>query len=227
MERTMSGNIPEDVRYIDLTAAQVAFLQQTVPVDAKRNGLSATIETTQQSNGLMTATIHFAVLDHPDNSPAASGIGHALLAHVGIGSDENIASLSAVLMSEASVGNDAERTSVGFTVLNRLKNAGQTSVHQVWNAYAHNQSPTEEMMELARQLLAGQRADITDGSTHFYSPQSMPKEGQVTAGFDVGGGLELVPPLRARTFAPSWTKTMKFVDIPGVRPSFFKFYKPV
>jgi hypothetical protein len=51
------------------------------------------------------------------------------------------------------------------------------------------------------------------------------REGQATSGFDVGGGLELVPPLLTRTFAPSWTKTMKFVDIPGVRPSFYKFYK--
>jgi hypothetical protein len=114
------------------------------------------------------------IADHADDTPAAPGIGHALTANVGLGSNGNIANLATVLMSEASVGNDAERASVGFTVLNRLKNTGETSVHQVWNAYVHNQSPTEGMIALARQLLAGQRVDITDGSTHFYSPRSMP-----------------------------------------------------
>jgi hypothetical protein len=166
------------------------------------------------------------ITDQADNSPITPGTGHALMTNVGLGSDENITNLATVLMSEASIGNDPERASVGFTVLNRLSDAGETSVNQVWNAYAHNQSPTPDLVALARQLLGGQRADITEGSTHFYSPRSMPKEGQATGGFDVGGGLELVPPLPTKTFAPSWVNTMEFVDVPGVRPAFYKFYKP-
>jgi hypothetical protein len=130
-------------------------------------------------------------------------------------------------MSEASVGNDTERAAVGFTVLNRMKDGGITSVDQVWNAYAHNQTPTTQIVALSQQLLAGQRSDITEGSTHFYSPQSMPKEGQSTTGFDVGGGLESVPPLSVRTYAPSWVNTMRLVVIDGVRPSFYKFYTSV
>ena len=125
-------------------------------------------------------------------------------------------------MSEASIGNDPERASVGFTVVNRLKMFGKTAVDQVWSAYAHNQAPTAELVALARQWLAGQRVDITKGATHFYSPRSMPKEGDATGGFDVGGGLELVPPLQVRTFAPSWIKTMQLVEIDGVRPAFYK-----
>lgn len=163
----------------------------------------------------------------PASAPAP-GTGHALSAsNSDIGSDANIANLATILMSEASIGNDVERVSVGFTVLNRLKKAGLSSVDQIWNAYAHNQAPTTQLVALARQLLAGQRSDVTDGSTHFYSPRSMPKDGAPTGGFDVGGGLELVPPLTTRTFAPSWSKTMRYVEIMGVRPAFYKFYAPM
>jgi hypothetical protein len=163
-----------------------------------------------------------------DDSPhVAPGTGHALTVNVGLGSDVNITNLATVLMSEASIGNDPERASVGFTVVNRLKMFGKTAVDQVWSAYAHNQAPTAELVALARQLLAGQRVDITKGATHFYSPRSMPKEGDATGGFDVGGGLELVPPLQVRTFAPSWIKTMQLVEIDGVRPAFYKFYRKV
>jgi hypothetical protein len=161
--------------------------------------------------------------DAPDSPPMLPGTGHVQIANVG--SDQNITNLAAVLMSEASVGNDAERASVGFTLLNRLKEAGKTSVDQVWSAYVHNQHPTAELIALARQLLAGQRVDITDGATHFYSPRSMPREGQPTGNFDIGGGLELVPPLTVRTYAPGWARTMQLIDISGVRPAYFKFYK--
>jgi hypothetical protein len=166
-------------------------------------------------------------VDRGPNSPIFPGTGHALTANAGLLTEENIANLATVLMSEASVGIDVERASVGFTLLNRLKDSGKTSVDQVWNAYVHNQSPTAELIAVARQLLSGQRADITKGATHFYSPRSMPREGQATGNFDVGGGLELVPPLTVRTYAPGWVRTMQLVDIPGVRPAFFKFYRSV
>ena len=71
-----------------------------------------------------------------DDSPhMAPGTGHALTVNVGLGSDVNITNLATVLMSEASIGNDPERASVGFTVVNRLKMFGKTAVDQVWSAY--------------------------------------------------------------------------------------------
>jgi hypothetical protein len=59
MDRAMSDSIPQDMRYTDLTPAQLAFLQQTVPLDARRNGLIATIEASPPVNGLLTVTVHF------------------------------------------------------------------------------------------------------------------------------------------------------------------------
>lgn len=41
--------------------------------------------------------------------------------------------------------------------------------------------------------------DIREGATHFYSPRSMPKEGESTTGRDVGGGLEQTPGLDKKT----------------------------
>jgi hypothetical protein len=211
----------------NFTLAQV---QEQRDLRIQAGAIRSSIDESDPINYILTT--EWNVIGSNDGSPGAStltngptvpGTGHAL--NVGLGSDENITNLATVLMSEASVGNDVERASVGFTVLNRLKNSGETSVDQVWSAYVHSQSPTAELISLARQLLSNQRVDVTEGATHFYSPRSMPREGQPTGNYDVRGGLEQVPGLPERTYAPGWAKTMQFVDIPGVRPAFFKFYK--
>lgn len=56
----MSANLPQDIRYTDLSPDQVSFLQTTVPADAAQNGFNAAITVTPQANGLMTVTIHFS-----------------------------------------------------------------------------------------------------------------------------------------------------------------------
>ena len=78
---------------------------------------------------------------------------------------------------------------------------------------------------MATSILSKQVSDPSGGCTDFYSPRSIPKEGDPTVGFDVGGGLELVPPLTGLTFTPSWAKMMTYVPIAEVRPDFFKFFK--
>lgn len=221
---------------IPKAAFTLAQVQEHRDLRIQAGAIRSTIDQSDPLNYILTTewnviggnddTPPAASTDPASNFAIAPGTSHALIANGRPGSDENITNLATVLMSEASIGNDAERASVGFTVLNRLAASGETSVDEVWNAYAHNQSPTADLVTLARQLLGGQRTDITEGSTHFYSPRSMPKEGQPTGGFDVGGGLELVPPLTTRTYAPSWVNTMELVDISGVRPALYKFYKP-
>jgi hypothetical protein len=136
----------------------------------------------------------------------------------------NIGDLARVIMSEGSIGNETERTCVGFCVVNRMTE-GFVSVRDVWAAFARNQDPTPEIVALATSILSKQVSDPSGGCTHFYSPRSMPKQGEPTAGFDVGGDLELVPPLTSLTFAPSWAKTMTYVPIAEVRPDFFKFFR--
>ncbi len=125
---------------------------------------------------------------------------------------------------------DEERSAVGWTVLNRVSSGtfGQT-VKEVVTApaqYAHNQEPTSEIRELARKLLEGQIPDATGGATHFFSPISMPKQGESTTGFDVEGGLHVVPGIAKKVYFPSWTKTYTWVgDLNSVRRAYFMFYQ--
>lgn len=137
----------------------------------------------------------------------------------------NIADLAKIIMSEASVGNEVERRSVGFTVINRMKRNHKTKVKSVWGAYAHNQAPTQSIKKLAEDILKGSVSDPTQGCTHYYSPRSMPKEGDDVTGFDIGGGLEQVENLSRKNYAPSWALTFIYVNINGVRPTYYKFFK--
>jgi hypothetical protein len=101
--------------------------------------------------------------------------------------------LALVLMSEASIGNDVERKSVGWTVVNRMTRNNSVSVRAVWDAYAHQQAPGRLIAGLAVDILQGRVPDPTNGCTHFYSPISMPNEdasGADLPAYDIGGGLE-------------------------------------
>jgi hypothetical protein len=68
----MSASVPQDIRYTNLKPAEVAFLQQTVPVDAVRKGLTATIDTAQEPGDRTTVTIHFSPTVPTTNKAAAS-----------------------------------------------------------------------------------------------------------------------------------------------------------
>lgn len=128
-------------------------------------------------------------------------------------------------MSEASTRNDAERSSVGFTVLNRMRRNGTARVKDVSSAYSHDQTPAPWAISLATKILKKQLSDPTNGATHFYSPSRMPKEGENTAGFDVGGGLEHSGNLKKKNYRPSYAKTFSAASIPGVREEGFKFWR--
>lgn len=152
---------------------------------------------------------------------------------------DNIEWLGKVIASEAGSiydeGNwvkctDEERAAVGWTVLNRFKSGtyGET-IEEVVTAsgqYAHNQDSTPEIRELATKLLEGQIPDPTGGATHFFSPISMPKEGESTTGFDVGEELYEVPGIPKLVYFPSWTKTYAWGDeLDNVRKAYFMFYR--
>lgn len=138
---------------------------------------------------------------------------------------DNQWALGKVITSEASIGNTTERRAVGYSVLNRMDRNGTTDVTSEWDAYAHSQDPTSEIHDLAGRILRCQEPDPSCGATHFYSPRSMPKEGDDTSGYDTGGGLEWTPGLDERNYAPSWSETMARSYVVGSRQAYYKFYR--
>ncbi len=138
---------------------------------------------------------------------------------------DNINDLAKIITSEASVGNDAERSSVGFTVLHRMRRNATARVKDVWSGYARNQSPRPWAIRLATTILRNELADTTNGATHFYSPQYMPKEGETTGRADVGGGLEQSGHLKKKNFRPGYAKTFPRVSLPDVNEERFKFWR--
>ena len=79
---------------------------------------------------------------------------------------------------------------------------------------------------IAADILTGAAEDLTDGATHFYSPRSMPFEGDETKGFDGRGGLEQIDGLKNKNYRPSWAATFDEIPIAGISPARFKFYRP-
>ncbi|MFC7081110.1 hypothetical protein [Halorussus caseinilyticus] len=138
---------------------------------------------------------------------------------------DNQWALAKIIMSEASIGNTTERRAVGYTVLNRMERNGTTAVTDEWDAYAHNQDPTSEIHDLAGRILRCAEPDPSCGATHFYSPRSMPKEGDSTSGCACGGGLEWTPGLSERNYCPSWSETMCRSYVVGARQAYYKFYR--
>lgn len=153
--------------------------------------------------------------------------------------NEDIEWLSIVIASEAGSVYDGgrwvrctneERAAVGWTVINRLKvgTYGDSikDIITAQNQYAHNQQPDSEINELTEKLLQGKIDDMTEGATHFFSPISMPKEGESTSGFDIGGGLHTVTGIDGKVYFPSWAETMNYVgDLYNIRQAYFMFYR--
>jgi hypothetical protein len=134
-------------------------------------------------------------------------------------------------LGQAVRATDAERSAVAWTALNRVK-AGTfgKSVHDVVAApgqFAYSKEPTSEILDLAARLSKGQIPDPTQGATHFFSPIGMPKEGESTTGFDVGGGLHAVPGLAKKVYFPSWTTKLVWAGaLQDVRQKYYMFYRP-
>lgn len=145
----------------------------------------------------------------------------------------NVQLLGRILTSECGgVCSPQEVQAVGSTFINRMNarktdNAADVLGH---SQYATNKAPTQEMLDTATQLLSGQLGDNTGGAMNFYSPRSMPKEGDSTARWDIGGGLEYVPGSGRHTtlknYRPGFANTLKQRSIPGVSDWHLKVYGP-
>jgi len=128
--------------------------------------------------------------------------------------------LSRAIMSEASIGTQQEQIAVGWVALNRLHIGNQYFYYQpsetmtavVAYGFAYNQEPTQQIINLANELLEGKYPDPTGGALYFFSPRGMPKEGEDTQGYDVGGGIHTVPGTTDKVYFPSWAKPTKEID---------------
>lgn len=145
---------------------------------------------------------------------------------------QEIECLATALMSEASIGTNEERVAVAWTIFNRVDSHTfpNTICDVVYQGgqYATNQEPTQEILDLATSLIGDRGTDPTGGATHFFSPTSMPKEGEATRGYDVGGGLHEVTGISEKVYFPSWSLTMEPVgELSGVRPAYYIFYREI
>ena len=144
--------------------------------------------------------------------------------------EQNINDLARVISSEARGVNLTEQEMVGWTIVNRMKQRHASRVSAVWHGYAHGHAPTQDSLTIARSILDGTARDISQGADHFYTPALMPKEGESTAGWDVGRDLEQVEGVTkdghpVRNYRPVWAEKSQPIFIPNVHDEDFKFYK--
>jgi len=166
---------------------------------------------------------------------------------------QNVYWLAKAIMSEASIGTREEQIAVGWTVLNRLDsgNFGSSIEDVVKSGYAYNQMPTQEIIELAKDLQERKIQDPTGSATYFFSPVSMPKEGEENkcippignGNMDCNGELHNIPGTSEKVYFPSWAKpkegwtvtdfyptveNLEWVSgLEGVRNWYFMFYRPI
>ncbi len=145
---------------------------------------------------------------------------------------QNINDLARVISSEARGVNSTGQAMVGWTIVNRMKRHHATRVSAAWHGYSHSHSADYTSQQLAVAILTGKAPDISQGATHFYTPGTMPKEGEPTFGWDTDGGLESVPGVTehgrpVRNYRPSWAVSGAEIRVPGLGDNEFKFYKVV
>ncbi len=138
---------------------------------------------------------------------------------------QNINDLAAVMHAEARGAGTIAQTAVGFTIVNRMKRNNVTRVRAAWHGFAHRSTHQAQELALAKAILEGTEPDISQGATHFYSPNAMPHEGGSIKGMDVSGGLESTEGVKGKTYRPSWAISFTPISISGIPPKVFKFYK--
>jgi hypothetical protein len=166
--------------------------------------------------------------------PVPDGKQHASDLKDPLNTEQNVQDLAKVMESEAGgqPGSPALKA-VGFTVLNRMKRNNTTRVRDVGGGFSHNAPKVQpKTVEIARQVLNGMLKDPTDGATHFYTPNIMPREGaKEPLHRDTAGGLESVDGVTdkygrpVRNYRPVWSAIWPQKAVAGVKEKDFKFYQ--
>lgn len=145
--------------------------------------------------------------------------------------EQNRQEMARVMESEARGVNDEAMIVVGWALMNRMIRNNRLHVHEVWSGFAHSHGAGTGSLKLAEDVLRGTIPDPTDGVTHFYTPNRMPKKGDDTHGRDVQGGLEQVPGVLGpdnrpiQNYRPGWANSFIQKHVPSVPELQFKFYE--
>jgi uncharacterized protein DUF4157 len=157
---------------------------------------------------------------------------------------ENVAELGDIVHSEVGIGNADEKKAVAWAMRNQMIRVGTAKVASAFkvNQVSRKQTvkidpkdlPDEvrrknESAAIADEILKKAMSDdTTSGANRWWSPDSMPKEGESCAGMDCKGGLVTVKDLTGKNrkvYSPSWAKDMTRVKISGVRNWRLMLYK--
>lgn len=143
----------------------------------------------------------------------------------------NVDVVARIIFSEMGTGEEAEKRAIAWAVRNQMVrlNTRDAAVAQAQFGDAQNQAPNDETRELAQEVLSVDMGhDTTSGAIKWFSPKSMPSEGESCSGFDCGGGLITVNDTGGtahRKYAPTFHRHMSYVAIAGVREWYARFYK--
>jgi hypothetical protein len=144
---------------------------------------------------------------------------------------ENIAALAAIIESEIGIGNADEQKAVAWAVRNQMVRMNTASVAKARDHFqdAHGKSPSAGVETIAEEILGlPMSSDTTGGAIKWFSPRSMPKEGESCQGVDCDGGLISVKDASdkiQKVYAPAWHKTMTYVSVSGAREWYMRFYR--
>ena len=143
----------------------------------------------------------------------------------------NVETVAKIIRSEMGIGNAAEQRAIAWAVRNQMVRLNTRDATAAQNHFhdASASSATDGSRHLAQEVLSVDMGhDTSGGAIKWFSPQSMPSDGQSCTGFDCGGGLITVTDTSGtnhRKYAPTFHNDMTFVPLAGVRDWFLRLYK--
>lgn len=146
-------------------------------------------------------------------------------------SDANVETVARIIRSEMGIGNNDEQRAVAWAVRNQMVrlNTIDATVAQTHFGDAHGQAATEDARNLAQEVLSVDMGhDTSGGAIKWFSPRSMPSEGQSCDGYDCGGGVITIADdagVNRRIYAPSFHRSMTYAPVAGVRGWYVRFYR--
>lgn len=146
-------------------------------------------------------------------------------------SQANLDLVAKIIKSELGIGNEAEQRAIGWAVRNQMVRLNTRSAADARDHFndADNQPADAKSRHNAQYVLSLDMGhDTTDGAIKWFSPMSMPSQGESCANHDCGGGTISVADNSGtvhQKYAPTFHQHMTYVTVTGVREWHARFYK--